>query len=226
MLWTVALPVLSGSALQLAPVGVSLDGPPALAKALATANGALIHAGQCGRASYPRGVKFQLEKTWKRYEVALRAAAGIWGYDAFPEFDQIKFGPLRCGPADIARMIKDAGAAMDHAEETLAEATAPMMQGAWVGPLKLCGNTVAKAERGTEELFGQPMVLITLQPRAAALFSSLTDRLVNWWVEIRLDGEVISEPGIYERIDSGQFQVAGPEAPELDRLIAAVNSPC
>jgi preprotein translocase subunit SecD len=122
--------------------------------------------------------------------------------------------------------MKNAEATLENEERVFADATAAMGRGAWAGPLKLCRDTVLNAESGFEDVIGQPMVLITLRPSVAGALSALTGRAINGPLDIRLDGEVISEPIVYERIDRGEFQVTGPELPVLNRLSEAVIKPC
>ncbi|HEU4652018.1 MAG TPA: hypothetical protein VFS49_11455, partial [Croceibacterium sp.] len=60
----------------------------------------------------------------------------------------------------------------------------------------------------------------------ATTLSVMTERSVNGPLAIRLEGEVIAEPTVFERIDGGQVQVTGPDLPKLKRLAHAAKGQC
>ena len=207
---------------------VSFDAPATVVKALTEARIALEAVARCGGSNEQFIVELVYKDFEKRYYAALRRAEGIWG-DAVlsnPELEEVVSERLACGRIDIRYAVRESEIALENEERIFSQATAAMRFGAWAGPLKLCRQTVTVAEPGQDYLSNQPTIFITLDPRSAALFSSLTDRSINGPLAIRLNGEVIAEPIVFERIEGGQFQVTGPEAPVLERLREAVDNRC
>jgi hypothetical protein len=229
VLWiAAAFPFLSVSAEQLPSSGVSFERPAALFDALIDAGTAIEVAGQCSNPGNRHMVAPRLADIENRYFAAIRRASGVWGSTLFAAVDQRVFVAAShgCRGADAGQAMDNAEAAVVAVNQEFAQATAAMGRGAWAGSLMLCRETVQSAESGFERVIGQPMLLVTLRSGFAAVLSSLTARSINGPLDIRLDGEVISEPIVLERIDGGQLQITGPKLSVLDRLSKAVKGPC
>jgi hypothetical protein len=211
------------------PAGnAGFDPPATVVSAWAEAARAFDVVDQCDETSRQLGFETRHKEITNRYYAALRRAKGIWGNTLSDgaEHATLTVEPAVCRPANILQAMKEAELALDNEDGAFANVTVRMASGAWVGPLMLCQETVLSAEPGFEAIAGQPMVLVTLQPGFAGALGSITARSIESPLAIRLDGEVISEPMVYEKIDGGRFQVTGPELTVLERLSDAVGRPC
>jgi hypothetical protein len=229
MLGTLAVLLLLAGTEGESPAGdAGIDPPATIVSAWADATRAVDIVGQCDETSRRIGLEKRYTAITRRYYAALLRARGIWGNTVADGVDyaMLTAQPVVCRRASILQAMDRADRALDNEDRAFAEATVRMTSGAWVGPLMLCRDTVAGAERGFEALAGRPMVLVKLRPGVAAIFGAITGRSIETALAVRLDGEIISEPMVFERIDGGWFQVSGPEWPVLERFKNAVGRPC
>ncbi len=73
-------------------------------------------------------------------------------------------------------------------------------------PLRL---QVQKAEPSFATGTDEPVVVITLAPRAGRMFHELTLNNIGRRLVLRIDGQVVSEPIIREEIKGGVVQISG-----------------
>jgi hypothetical protein len=136
---------------------LSSDPPPALAKSLADADRALEFIGHCSEVAPKLSIEGEYQRIRSRYWTALRLAEGVWlQAGAGTESDELPSAPLACRERNIRKAARDAEAALGTGEKVFSEATAAMQSGIWVGPLRLCRETVVSAEVGLDSLLGQP----------------------------------------------------------------------
>jgi hypothetical protein len=97
--------------------------------------------------------------------------------------------------------------------------------GAWIGPIRLCGDTVAGAIID-RDIDGMAILSLTFRPDSAPLLGRETLRRLNARLPVILDGRSVSEPMVMEPILGGQIQLRGPDAPELEAIRRAALGSC
>lgn len=98
--------------------------------------------------------------------------------------------------------------------------------GLWIGDIALCAETVSDASISINETIPDTFINLKLTDDAAKRLYELTRRSVGQSISIRVDGEVLSEPNIWEPIPDGEIQITGIELATMDKIIAATQRPC
>ncbi|MBX9778458.1 MAG: hypothetical protein K2Y71_29135 [Xanthobacteraceae bacterium] len=73
-------------------------------------------------------------------------------------------------------------------------------------PLRL---QVEKAEATLDTRTKEPVVVITMAPRAGRMFGELTANNIGRRLVLRIDGQIVAEPIIQEPIKGGVVQISG-----------------
>lgn len=115
---------------------------------------------------------------------------------------------------------------MGSVDKQFAEATVPLAQGVWVGNIRLCRDTVQNVTQTASDWGGNEQVLQVTLADASAAFAELTSRSVGVRLQIRIEGQVVSEPMIHEPITGGQLQISGADVATLANAVAAMQAPC
>jgi hypothetical protein len=97
--------------------------------------------------------------------------------------------------------------------------------GAWIGPIRLCADTVAAALIDTD-IDGIAILSLTFRPDSAPLLGRETVRRLNARLPVILDGRSVSEPMVMEPILGGVIQIRGPDGPELEAIRRAALGSC
>ena len=98
--------------------------------------------------------------------------------------------------------------------------------GLWIGDIPLCAETVSDAKAAIDETIPDTSLSLKLNDDAAKRLHEMTRGSVGQSISIRLDGEVLSEPNIWEPIPDGEIQITGIEQATMDKIIAATQRPC
>ena len=188
-------------------------------------------AGECAELHPELGLDAEFRKLDKKYLDATADAEGVWAdIDATDvEMAATEAGPPwpSCRRDNVRTALKQADEALNAHSRLFRQLTAAMdLRGAWAGPLHLCRDNVEGAELKSDALTGQPALLIKLAPPLKASLSKITEKSVGRPLPIRLDGAVIAKPIVNERIDMGEFQLAGPERDALTRLAERTGESC
>lgn len=99
-------------------------------------------------------------------------------------------------------------------------------QGAYIGDLKLCADTVADYTISRDEFTGEIVVNIVLLPKAAQIFAELTTRKIGKAVPVIIDGVEVIAPIINEPIVDGAIQITGADEAQRSAIGQAANGPC
>lgn len=98
--------------------------------------------------------------------------------------------------------------------------------GLWIGDIALCAETVSDANISIDETIPDTFINLKLTGDAAKRLHELTRHSVGQSISIRLDGDVLSEPNVWEPIPDGEIQITGIEQATMDKIIAATQRPC
>ena len=98
--------------------------------------------------------------------------------------------------------------------------------GLWIGDIPLCAETVSDAKAAIDETIPDTSLSLKLNDDAAKRLHEMTRGSVGQSISIRLDGEVLSEPNVWEPIPDGEIQITGIELATMDKIIAATQRPC
>lgn len=156
--------------------------------------------------------RIMIEVSGKDAEKAVAAAIGIKG--------------------DLAIRLVDIDALPENTRQGIAPPGSeilPMADGSMAVAVRkvggVSGKRVVKAEAGTDESIGQPMVMVTFDAAGASKFAQLSGANVGKPLAIVLDGKVLSAPVIYEPITGGQAQISGGfTSEEASQLAVALQS--
>jgi hypothetical protein len=177
------------------------------------------------------GFDAELEKLDKQYLDATTEAEGVWP-DIDPTDGKLaatEAGPPwpSCGPEQVRIALEQAGEALSAYSRLFRELTATMdLPGAWAGPLHLCRDNVESATLLSDAVTEKAVLSVKLVPPLRASLSKVTEQSVGRPLPIRLDGAIIANPIVYDRIESGEFQVIGPEPEVLTRLAERTGGGC
>ncbi len=122
--------------------------------------------------------------------------------------------------AALASLVWSGGAAAAQ------DKAAPSDTGLWIADLPLCADTVADMAEGVEETDGALLLNIELTDEAGQRLAALTEKAVGKTVTVWLDGKVLMEPVVQEKIVSGRLTIAGIESDQLERAEAAAAGQC
>lgn len=98
--------------------------------------------------------------------------------------------------------------------------------GLWIGDIPLCAETVSDANISIDETIPDTFINLKLTGDAAKRLHELTCHSVGQSISIRLDGDVLSEPNVWEPIPDGEIQITGIEQAIMDKIIAATQRSC
>ena len=134
--------------------------------------------------------------------------------------------PEGCGERVFARYEAAAEAGLARTRRALAR-VAEGMPGLWVGTLRVCRDVVdhAAVEPLLEE-GGMLQLTLTLSPALQPRLLALTEDRVGQRLSIRIDGEEIAAPNLYEPLTGGAMSVSAPERDELERVRSAALRAC
>ena len=216
-----------GLALML--MGQEIAPQTTLRPALDAAAKALLHAETC--AGISSRAQEAYERRERRYYDLSHKVAALWG-------DRVDWGalvidpPRRCLRAHREAELGRVDVALDRLERIFEQGILPMRRGLWIGALRLCRETVARVEEA-RDLVGDPVLRIALAPEASARFAGLTERMSsgghgNGRIALRLNGKVLTEMGVYERMEGGSLDLPATTASEADfpSLIGPLAEPC
>ena len=117
-----------------------------------------------------------------------------------------------------------AGGSDEPAGAAAPVAAADEEDGLWIGPVRLCRDTVETASPAFD-VAGSRALLVRLRPEAARQFARWTAGHVGEKLAIRLDGRILSEPVVNEPILGGTAQISGPFE-DVDAAARAAKRPC
>lgn len=206
------------AALQAAAPVTVLELPSHLNAQFAVAVADLEFAGGCIEAHPNRRLDAEYQIISNRHEFDRMWAEKVWGtIEIGMGAEDYPDPPAACTQAKVKAALQRAVTASDRARRSVEQATEPLKQGAWIGALRLCRDTVSRTEIGQEILSAEPAVTLTLTATGRAAFADLTRRSVGTRLAIRVDGKIVSEPMVNEPIESGVLQLPARNAATLDR---------
>lgn len=190
--------------------------PPAdLPDALVEAQQSADRAEHCLPADDPAPHAYLAEKNGRLSRLT-RQVEGLWG-----------LRPSDVDSARVRRAATDCDAAR-QAERRIARLaaivdrqTATMTDGAWIGTLPLCRFGRVDARPGFDDQMGLPIVNLRFDAPLARAFGELTAGRIGRLLAIRVDGRVVTEPVVNERIDGGEIQISGIGTVQESATIAA-----
>lgn len=193
---------------------------------LGRAERALAFAGSCVQDSTDSEEENALSARERAVRAAATLAEGIWG-GRFPGIaPEEPRTSLPCSSRNVAEALNEADAAVAEAVGLIDQHSTPLRHGSWIGPLHLCRESVARASMTQDALTGQVAVSITLRDDAASLLADITATRIDMPLPHRIDGKVVGQPMINERLTSPSFQMTGAEESILRRAVKAMEEPC
>lgn len=157
----------------------------------------------------------------------LDLAQGIWG-DRFLDvaLEEPETRRPRCNSDDVVRALQDVDTALAQAAASIRRHAAPLRDGSWIGPFHLCRDTVESASLATDDLTGRTAVSITLKPVFATMVADITAARVNMRLPLRVDGDILVNVPIVERMQGRSLRITGVTESTLEAARAAITGPC
>lgn len=204
--------------------------PPALEPALAAASGALARVEHCAGKSDHTEAEFD-QRAWRYFRLSW-SVLKVWGAKAKPDIVAAMNLRLGCGTKSRRAEIARFDAAITYAERIFEQAILPMRQGVWIGALRLCRETVARTEPAAN-IAGDPVLRVTLTAEARDRFAALTRNIMAGrddagQIALRVNGVVVTEFGIFERVEAGAIDLPAPTPNRRDfpLLAGLLAEPC
>jgi hypothetical protein len=206
---------------------VVFDIPSAIKTSLIEADDQFTFAGSCVETHPQLNLDEDLQNRQGRYLNALHRTTGIWGSgwrgDDFP--DDIEARPV-CNKQNVTKALASVDLALNRHAEAFKNETQELNHGAWLGPLKLCRNTVAKSDIAVDDDRGGKILKITLREEAKTKIAELTRRSVGFHLSLRVSGSVFMEPRIWEPIESGELQLSSADEVNMKLAGAEMRNAC
>ena len=218
---------LAGILIGAASPPAALPLPPDLIATFHAADTALLAAAACPARLRGRGGDSQLERLLDRRDRLGWKSAAVWGPEGAGRKDELyPPSPPRCRQGQWAGILARARSALDLTEQALDEALAPLARGVWLGPLRLCAETVTDVTRDVRQDADEPMITLHLSRASGEALGIITGQAIGHPLAWRIDGQVIAQPQVNEAILGGKIGFSGPPVVQLDTLGAAVRRPC
>lgn len=215
------------AALSLQAVVTMLEKPARLNDDLAAAKAELEFAAECAATYMNRRIEAKRHMVEDRHEYARGSATEIWGVIQIGLGEEVyPNDPPSCAREKVQAALLRADATLERVERAIAEASAPLAQGAWIGAFRLCRDTVTRAEIGKSDWNGEPELRLRLTRPGRVALTGLTERAVTDNLAIRVDGVVVSEPFIGERLQSDTFNIRARDPNSLDRIRMLATAAC
>ncbi|MFA6296724.1 MAG: protein translocase subunit SecD [Patescibacteria group bacterium] len=114
------------------------------------------------------------------------------------------------GEGNDAKVVDESGKEIDinALTEQLKQQESGLDSGSWV-MTKLTGSHLKKAQLQFDPQTNQPVVAIEFDNEGKKLFADITEKNVGKRLAIFLDGQMISDPVVNERIGEGQAVISG-----------------
>lgn len=133
--------------------------------------------------------------------------------------------PTLCRSANAAADVRLATTALDRLAAAVTRRLVAM-HGLWLGPLRLCGGSVAEVTESRDEQ-DLPAILLYFSPAMSDRVRGETAQRVNTQLPVVLDGRVLIAPRVNEPITGGAISIAGPELPsDASSIRAAAARSC
>lgn len=209
--------------LALAASAASLD-PAPLRASLVRAMPPVISMEACS------GLRPRYEDRYDRAFDALRivadAADSLFGPEPTLEPWDVPAAPEGCGERAFAGYEAAAEAGLAEARRRLAEVTT-RMPGLWLGTLRVCREEVAEVDvEPIHEGDGMSALNLALVPALKPRLLAETQGRVGKPLSVRIDGEAILSPIVYEPLSAGEVMLSGPDREEMERIRVAALRPC
>ncbi|MEP9357556.1 hypothetical protein [Sphingomonas sp. KR3-1] len=204
--------------------------PPTLEPALTVASRALFRVEYCSGKSQHNEDEFARRD--QRYFRLSWSALQVWGAKAERDIVEEMRLHLRCGAKRRNVEIARFDAAISEAERIFEQAILPMRQGVWIGALRLCRETVARTEPALN-IVDNPVLRVTLTSGTRARLATLSEKIMtgrydSGQIALRVNGVVLSELMVYERIESAVIDLPAPTSnrPDFPALAGPLGEPC
>lgn len=199
--------------------------PPALEETLLEASRQIDFAQEC-LERYPEHAA-RLEKLDELLNSKADEVGGNWG-ERVQLFDPTlsEMRPRRCSKKNIGQALNRAEQSLANFDRLVTTFGAPFHNGLWVGPMKLCAQTVVRSAMLPMTDIGQAALLVELTPSATDEWKKLTRRTVNIRLNIGLDGTTIAQPIVHEESQDGSLWISGPEIAVLREAQVALAKAC
>lgn len=185
-----------------------LEKPRRLNDDLAAAKADLEFAAECAATYMNRRMEAKRQMVEGRHAYAEGRATEIWGkIEIGMGEEEYPNDPPSCAREKVQAALQRAEITLERVERSIAEATSPLAQGAWIGAFRLCRDTVSKAEIGKSDWNGEPELRIVLTGPGGNALASLFARAVTENLAVRVDGGVVSEPFVAEPLQGDSFHI-------------------
>lgn len=231
------VPLLLAKSAAPAPApGLPLDYPAELQARLTEARRFTGFIDNCGLKKVPLATRRRYVDLGERLDKAIGRDRGIWGlqvkgHDLDPRGVEMfwtnaadKAFPA-CSLATLNQSAKQAAKAITAYEAASAAATAPMVQGLWIGPVRVCRSGIIVKQSGT--MAPSPgMLTIAFDPRGTKALRQVSVNSLRLPIDIRLDGRIAVQPILGDPIESGRILVPFASAAQLSRAASAAAEAC
>lgn len=200
--------------------------PPHLDTNLTLALSQISFAGNCTYLHPGLGLGAEFQRREAAYLNAERAIQSIWGITmqpGRPPFTEVR---KACSKRNVIAALGDADRAIAAQDQVYDRTTALMAHGVWLGPMRLCGGVVTRAEVGESEMSPQPTLEIQLNDAGAVTLAEFTRRNVGGDLTIRLNGQLFSRPTIHEPLESGGLITTGLDVATLNVIKDELAESC
>jgi|GEM_PF-7054951 len=201
---------------------VPLDGPAREIRiALESASRGVETAEAC--AHVRRNYAERLEQLRGRFNEVLSRAETLYGPPVASPSGYIVL-TIHCSRDNRRRYVAEIELGLERTETALRTRLAEM-PGLWLGPLRLCRDTVERIDL-IEDWDGSKVPAIRFAPSFHAAMRAETESRVGKPLGLYLDGRLILAPNVMEPI-SAAMQLSGlPEPGALEAMKAAAALPC
>ena len=190
----------------------------------------------CGQKKVPLATRRRYVDLGERLDKAIGRDRGIWGlqvkgHDLDPRGVEMfwtnaadKAFPA-CTLATLNQSAKQATKAIAAYEAAASAATAPMAQGLWLGPLRVCRSGIIAKQSGM--MAQSPGVLtIAFDPRGTKSLRQVSVNSLRLPIDVRLDGRIAVQPILGDPIDNGRLVLPMASAAQLSRAAVALTEGC
>ena len=201
--------------------------PPRLTDDMAAAKADLEFSAECAATYMNRRMEAKRHMVEDRYAFTQGCAAEIWGkIEIGMGEEDYPNDPPSCAREKVQAALQRAETALERVERAIAEATGPLAQGAWVGALRLCRDTVSKAVIGKSDWNSEPELQLALTKSGRNALTGLFQQAVTENLAIRVDGGVVSEPFIAEPFQGDRLHIQTRDPQALERIRTVVAHGC
>jgi hypothetical protein len=229
--------LLAKGAAPAAPVpGLPLAYPAELQARLTEARRFTGFIDNCGLKKVLLATRRRYVDLGERLDKAIGRDRGIWGLQVKGHdldsrgvemfwTDKTDKAFAACSVATLNQSAAQAAKAISAYEAASAAATAPMAQGLWIGPVRVCKADIIARQSGVMRQ-APGTLTVAFDQRGTKALRQVSVNSLRLPIAVRLDGRVVAEPILGDPIDSGRILVPFTGAAQLNRAAAALAEAC